>query len=41
MTTTDTFPSGLTKAVESSALRLGELAILRAPGRTNFEKCPM
>jgi hypothetical protein len=28
-------------AAERSALRLGELAIRLAPGRTNFEKCPM
>jgi hypothetical protein len=31
----------LTKAVDRSALLLGELATRFAPGRTNFEKCPM
>ena len=41
ITTADTFPSGFTNAVDSSALRLGELTMRRAPGRTNYEKCPM
>jgi len=35
----DTFPFGLINAVETNWLLLGELAILFAPGRTNFEKC--
>ena len=41
MTTTDTFPSGFTKAVEISELLLGEVAIRFAPGLMNFEKWPM
>jgi hypothetical protein len=41
ITTTATLPSGLIKAVERSALRLGELTIRFAPGRMNLEKCPM
>jgi hypothetical protein len=36
ITTTDIFPSGLIKAVESNWLLLGEQAILFAPGRTNL-----
>jgi hypothetical protein len=41
MTTTTTLPSGLAKAVASNMLRLGAAKILLAPGRMNFEKCPM
>jgi hypothetical protein len=34
-------PSRFTNAVDKRALWLGELTVRRAPGRANFEKCPM
>jgi hypothetical protein len=41
MTTIETLPSSFIKPVVSRMLLLEEHTILFAPGRMNFEKCPI